>query len=277
MNFYIIDDDPVIIPLLAQIIETKMDNEIIGTASDSQSARKELAVLPVDIVLIDLLMPHLSGIELVKQIRQLKPKLHFIMVSKVRDHDLRQEAYQAGIDFFIDKPINKIEVEKVVQQVSQLIQMESKLSNIQQLLGTTTTARTDPIQAAMKRINSLLNYLGITSQAGAKDILNVCQLMLTEQVSFNELDLRISFGCSEHERKIMLQRMRRAAKAGLTNLATLSLDHFGDDLLLEYANSLYEYQNVKNEALKLQHQHETGGKISLNHFFQGLIEQGQSE
>lgn len=128
MNFYIIDDDPVIIPLLAQIIETKMDNEIIGTASDSQSARKELAVLPVDIVLIDLLMPHLSGIELVKQIRQLKPKLHFIMVSKVRDHDLRQEAYQAGIDFFIDKPINKIEVEKVVQQVSQLIQMESKLS-----------------------------------------------------------------------------------------------------------------------------------------------------
>lgn len=46
------------------------------------------------------------------------------MISQVKDNDLRQEAYKAGIEFFINKPINIIEVKSVVKRVTDTIEMQ---------------------------------------------------------------------------------------------------------------------------------------------------------
>lgn len=135
MNFYIVDDDPSVPMILQQIIEKSMTNTVVGTAPDANKVLTDLLHMDVNIMLVDLLMPGISGIELIKKVHQLKPAIRFIMISQVKDSDLRAEAYEAGIEFFIDKPINVIEVKTVVEKVSQNIQMTQKLENIQSLVG----------------------------------------------------------------------------------------------------------------------------------------------
>lgn len=276
MNFYIVDDDPSIPMILRQILEKNPDNTVVGIAHDAQKALADIMLMDVDIVLADLLMPGISGIELVKKLKALKPALRAIMISQVKDSDLRAEAYEAGIEFFIDKPINVIEVKTVVEKVAQSVQMATKLNNIQSLVGggaVATAPVVDQKQQQKEKILSILRFLGITSEAGSSDILAVAQIMLDQNLSFREIDFNAAYHIDDREKKIMFQRIRRAIKTGLTNLANISLDGMGDEIVVEYANTLYEYKNVRSEMLLLEGTRTTGGKTSLKRFFDGLVQE----
>ncbi|HJE86319.1 response regulator [Levilactobacillus brevis] len=275
MNFYIVDDDPAIPMMLRRILEQDPTNSVVGTAPTAQKAIADIMLLDVDIVLVDLLMPGMSGIELVDKLKRLHPTLRFIMISQVKDADLRAEAYQAGIEFFIDKPINLIEVKTVVEKVAQNIQMAAKLNDIQSLVGGVTTAKpaVDPHQAQKAKILSILRFLGITSEAGSADILAITQIMIDQQLSFREIDFNVAYHIDDREKKIVFQRVRRAIKTGLTNLAHLCLDDMGDEIVVEYANTLYEYKNVRSEMLYLEGERSTRGKTSLKRFFDGLVQE----
>jgi len=276
MNFYIVDDDPSIPMILRQILEKNPANTVIGIAHDAKKALADIMIMDVDIVLADLLMPGLSGIELIKKLKELKPNLRSIMISQVKDSDLRAEAYEAGIEFFIDKPINVIEVKTVVEKVSQSVQMAAKLNNIQSLVGggaVATAPVVDQHQQEKEKILSILRFLGITSEAGSSDILAVAQIMLDQNISFRDIDFNAAYHIDDREKKIMFQRIRRAIKTGLTNLANISLDGMGDEIVVEYANTLYEYKNVRSEMLLLEGTRSTGGKTSLKRFFDGLVQE----
>ena len=275
MNFYIVDDDPAIPMMLRRILEQDPANSVVGTAPAAPKAIADIMLLDVDIVLVDLLMPGMSGIELVGKLKRLHPTLRFIMISQVKDADLRAEAYQAGIEFFIDKPINLIEVKTVVEKVAQNIQMAAKLNDIQSLVGGVTVAKpaVDPHQAQKAKILSILRFLGITSEAGSADILAITQIMLDQQLSFREIDFNVAYHIDDREKKIVFQRVRRAIKTGLTNLAHLCLDDMGDEIVVEYANTLYEYKNVRSEMLYLEGERSTRGKTSLKRFFDGLVQE----
>lgn len=275
MNFYIIDDDPAIPLVLQQILEKEATNTVVGIAHTAQQALHDLLFMHVDIILIDLLLPDLSGINLVQQLKARNTQSRFIMISQVRDADLRVEAYQAGIEFFIDKPINVIEVKMVVEKVAQSIQMTRQLTDTQSLVDGHLPAQSLPVnphQDEKDRILSILKILGISSEAGSADILSVCQLMLDQQLSFREIDFHQAYHITDHEKKIMFQRIRRAIKVGLTNFAHLCMDNMGDEIIVERANLLFEYKNVRNEMLYLEGSRQTGGKTSLQHFFDGLVQ-----
>ncbi|MCP9333562.1 response regulator [Lentilactobacillus hilgardii] len=273
MKFYIVDDDSSIPMMLRRIIEKDPQNDVVGIAHEAKKALADLTLMAVDIVLVDLLMPEISGIELIKQLKQRKPSLRFIMISQVRDSELRSEAYQTGIEFFIDKPINVIEVKTVIEKVIQNIQMTEKLTHIQALVGGSLTAEpvVDQRQKAKERILSILRFLGMTSEAGSSDILAIAQMMLEQHLTFREIDFNKAYHIDYREKKILFQRIRRAIKTGLTNLATLCMDDMDNEVVIEYANSLYEYKNVRNEMQFLRGTRQTGGKTSLRHFFDGLL------
>ncbi|MBA1435125.1 DNA-binding domain-containing protein [Bombilactobacillus bombi] len=279
MNFYIVDDDPAIPIMLQRIIEQNPNNNVVATTYNAQTALKDLSLLNVDIALVDLLIPKMTGIELVEKIKKQKPTLRFIMISQVRDSDLRAQAYQAGIEFFIDKPINVIEVKTVIEKVIQNIKMATKINNIQSLVNNNNpTINTQKYnQASRDKILSILRYLGISSAEGSSDILAILQLMLEQKCTFQKLDIQKQYHINTNEKKILFQRIRRALKTGLTNLALLCLDNFGDEITIEYANELYEYKNVHLEMLFLEGKRTTGGKVSLKRFFNGLLQESQLE
>lgn len=53
----------------------------------------------------------------------------------------------------------------------------------------------------------------------------------------------------------------------------MCMDYPENDIILEYANNLYEYKNVHNEISFLKGERTNGGQVSLKHFFNGLIQE----
>ncbi|MDN3537535.1 DNA-binding domain-containing protein [Limosilactobacillus fermentum] len=60
---------------------------------------------------------------------------------------------------------------------------------------------------------------------------------------------------------------------GITNLATMCIDYPENDILLEYANNLFEYQNIHVEIQRLHHQDVRRGQVSIQRFFDGLLQE----
>lgn len=74
----------------------------------------------------------------------------------------------------------------------------------------------------------------------------------------------------------MLQRVRRAVKKALINTAHLCIDDFENDITLQYAKSLFGYQNIHLEIQVIQENRFQGGKISLRQFFDELLVQSHN-
>ena len=125
MKYYIVDDEIGTVKTLENIVESRDLGEVIGYATDPEKAIGEILALQPDIILVDLLMSKMDGIALVGQIKKVRPKASFVMISQVADKDMIEQAYNAGVEFFINKPVNIIEVEKVLGNVSEKIKMNS--------------------------------------------------------------------------------------------------------------------------------------------------------
>ncbi len=120
--------------MLAQIIEDEDLGEVIGEAEDGLSLEQQMVILKnIDILFIDLLMPNQDGI---KTIRQIKPsfKGKIIMVSQVESKELIAEAYSLGVEYYIIKPINRIEVLTVVRKVIERIRLEKSIKTFKNRL-----------------------------------------------------------------------------------------------------------------------------------------------
>lgn len=281
MNFFIVDDDVSVPLVLKQIIEQNFDFTVVGWANSAREALDQWLALDVDVLLVDLLMAEMSGIDLVKKLKVIQPNLRVVMISQVRSPHLREEAYRGGIEFFIDKPINVIEVKTVLEKVVQNLQMEQKLNHIQNLLGDQSASLQVVVdkKAIQKdqqaKMRSILNLLGIATETGVSDILFIAEIMLEKQLHFKDINFAADYQIDEHEKKIIFQRVRRALKVGLTNLAHLCLDDFENELFINYGNALFEYKNVHEEMQYLQGKRTEHGKTSLRVFFEGLVLESQ--
>ena len=108
MRFYIVDDNIAVIKVLENIIRTRELGQTIGTSTDPEQAVREIIHLQPEIVLVDLLMSGIDGVTLVTEVKKQAPEIAFVMISKVSDKKMVQSAYEAGVEFFIQKPISVI-------------------------------------------------------------------------------------------------------------------------------------------------------------------------
>ena len=75
------DDHPMFRDGIKKLIETEEDLEVIGQASDGEEAVRLAAELHPDVVIMDIVMPKLNGIEAAKQIKAKLPTTALLMLS----------------------------------------------------------------------------------------------------------------------------------------------------------------------------------------------------
>lgn len=61
---------------------------------------------PADMVISDLMMPEMSGYELIHEIKTLNPNLPVLILSAIEESEMIEEAWEKGADAFLNKPIN---------------------------------------------------------------------------------------------------------------------------------------------------------------------------
>ena len=124
MRIYIAEDDPSVIGGAGGYPGEQRTGPGAAPARRGAPDPERIMVLDPDLVLVDLLMPGRDGIQLVRELKELGSRAKFVMISQVSAKELIAKAYQAGVEFFIQKPINLIEVRQVVGNV--IRQMENE-------------------------------------------------------------------------------------------------------------------------------------------------------
>ena len=101
----IVDDVPTNVTLIVAII--KKLNVEYDTAENGEDALKKIETFKPNIVLLDLMMPDISGWDVIKTIREKysKEQLAIIVTSAITDHENITECYDMGVNDYVAKPI----------------------------------------------------------------------------------------------------------------------------------------------------------------------------
>lgn len=274
INFYILDDEYSTVKVLEFIIEKHKLGEVIGISTDSVNAAPEIIALEPSIVLIDFLMPTRDGISIVREVSAIKPEIFFIMLSQVSDKEMVQEAYKSGIEFFINKPINVIEVKSIIERVIEKIKINQMVGGIREMITMTDSSvnKTREDTDNLKHIKYLLGVLGIHGEKGSHDILEICVDLLENSKRFdggNTID-EYSKKTGESSNTVK-QKIRRAVKKGLTNIANMGLEDSTTDIFNHYAQLVFDFESIKAEMDFIRGEKDYGGKVNIYKFLEGLI------
>lgn len=87
LHIMLVDDDPLILFTLRQIIQHAPDLQVVGSAVDGRDAITRLSVWNPDIVLLDIQMPYMSGIECMQYIRRIRPEVVIILLTTFDDEE----------------------------------------------------------------------------------------------------------------------------------------------------------------------------------------------
>ena len=278
MKIYMIDDDPNVLNILKLIIQTKNLGEICGLCGSPVDALEDLKYVKPDIVVVDLLMPGMDGISFVKKASAEYKDIAYIMLSQVSNKDMISSAYEAGVEFFIQKPINAIEVESVLTKVSQSLAMKRTLSGMQTLFMTqmqdmmpkTTPAEPkEPVH--IRKVQDILQRLGIIGEIGSKDIINVVDYMITHRETATDMTLTELCAQFSDNPKSVEQRIRRTANAAQVNLAHLGLEDYSNDIFIEYSNTLFNFEQIRREMDYIRGRSLKGGNVKIRNFLNALV------
>ncbi|HET9528919.1 MAG TPA: response regulator [Blastocatellia bacterium] len=93
------------------------ENFIASEAANGNEAISEYKRLRPDIVLMDIVMPGIEGVETVKRICETDPSARVIMISSVSYREKVEEAMAAGAKWFIPKPVTTDQLKKAIEGV----------------------------------------------------------------------------------------------------------------------------------------------------------------
>ena len=273
MKIFIIEDDISVISILEDIVEDSGLGQVCGDTADAPADPERVLALDPDLILTDLLMPDKDGIQLVQELRQLGCRAKFIMISQVSSKELISKAYTAGVDFFIQKPINLIEVRQVISNVKTQLENERALKAIQSVFAgreDQAAPRPDPAEARRRRLKLILSQLGMAGEKGSKDITDLCMLLLEAGESISQVGVSALCARLPGPPKSTEQRARRAVERGLSHMASLGLEDYNNELFVRYAARLFPFREVRAE-MAFQQGNGPRGKANLKKFLDGLM------
>lgn len=274
MDIYIIEDDVSIISILENIIENNDLGEVCGSSEGGPADVEEILARDPDIILVDFLMPGKDGVQVVKELKEQGCMAKCIMISQVSSKELIGKAYDAGIEFFINKPINIIEVKSVIEKVEQQIRNEKTLTNIKRMFMAEIADMTDekkPDDGYSKKVLYILNRLGMSGEKGGDDIQRICQYLHNNKRSISQISIGQLCELLSDAPKNMEQRIRRAIAVGMSNLAHLGIEDFMNDTFTSYSSTLFPFEEIRSEMDYIRGKRRYGGKISIKKFIDSLM------
>ena len=276
MRIYIVEDDTSVIGVLEDIVEGNQLGTVCGDSGGGPADLQQILTLAPDLILVDLLMPQKDGIQVVRELKEQGCKAKFIMISQVSSKELVAKAYLAGVDFFISKPINLIEVRQVIRNVSQQLENERNLHTIQSVFAEKPPVARGPgekqseQERQRRRIQTTLSQLGMAGEKGSRDILEMCMLLLEQGQQVSQVGVGALCAQLSDSPKSMEQRARRAVERGLTHLASLGVEDYSNEIFARYASRLFPFKEVRAEMVHLQGKGPKG-KANLKRFLDGML------
>lgn len=100
----VVDDDPDIVVLISSFLAE--EGFKVYTATRPKQAIEYVQNYPIDLAILDIALPEMNGIELLKKIKEIKPDIEAIMITAYKDAEKVVEAFRLGAFDCIFKPFN---------------------------------------------------------------------------------------------------------------------------------------------------------------------------
>jgi two-component system, response regulator, stage 0 sporulation protein A len=179
----IVDDNRELVGLLEEYLSSQDDLEVVGVAHNGQDCLTMLEQINPDVLVLDIIMPHLDGLAVLERLRDIK-KLslpNVIMLTAFGQEDVTKKAVDLGASYFILKPFDMENLANHIRQVS-------GQSN-QLLRKTVSTGIRQPMEAPKTKnldasITSIIHEIGVPAHIKG-------YLYLREAISmvYNDIEL----------------------------------------------------------------------------------------
>ena len=310
-GFIIIDDDVACRRMLARIIEKENLGEVLAEFADGRGdiISKIMHELP-DIVLIDLLMPGEDGIEIAKKLKERSFTGKIVMISQVENKEMVAQAYSAGIEFYITKPINRIEVLSVLGKVMERIEMQESFLRVRSSLEaldsinsmsrslrppgyTKLAVQEDGDETIRNKTMEILSDLGIIGEPGSHDLVQIMIFLSTvpdtEKYLGQFRHLKELYSAVQRKYlkgdytestdiRTIEQRIRRAVKHSMENLAALGLEDYYNPYFERYGSKFFDFNELRQKMRELKDDKKEGSKtrVNIKQFINALYMEVQS-
>ena len=117
MKIIIIDDEPKIRKGLGKILNMHPGWTVLDTFTEGESAIRFLAENHVDVVITDIHMPGMTGLDMIARIKESNKKLSFVILSGYGRFEYAQRAIDLGVKKFLMKPTSPEEVTQALEQI----------------------------------------------------------------------------------------------------------------------------------------------------------------
>lgn len=110
----IVDDDPAVVDMLGTVLRDARESYAVETATSGTHALATIFWQHPDLVLLDIMLPDMSGIEVLKRIRKTDSNIPVIMISGNASEASLAEALKLGAFAYIPKPFNLLYIDQLV-------------------------------------------------------------------------------------------------------------------------------------------------------------------
>jgi len=263
--------------MLKNIIEEEDLGVAIGEADNGKECLSAIMTMHPDVVLIDLLMPEMDGIETIDQLKREGFEGQFVMISQIVNKEMVGEAYKKGVEFFIHKPINRIEVQSILKKIVEQCKLKESLLTIQESLANIGLANTtlQKPQSVKQIVLSILNFMGIIGESGSDDIVSIIEYLVNERGHspqlpplkelYEKIAVRNAAGIDvKKETKAIEQRIRRTILTAINNLASLGAIDYTNPEFEYYAPRYFDFQEIRNHMIHIQEGRGDSAKVKVN-------------
>lgn len=184
----LVDDEPIILSGIKFLIDWELHGcQVVGTARNGQQALEEIDRLLPNIVICDISMPVLSGLEVLQQAGKTHPEVAFIMLTNYQDFNLAREALRfQAVDYLLKTQLEAELLEKSLALAIQECDRRKKISKINFVENYISTNKSTLIGE---------NILKILEAGAEEDISATCHILRENEVlqSYSLLKFIIDF------------------------------------------------------------------------------------
>lgn len=119
LNILVVDDSNTNLVLLDAVLSSRKYK--VYTANGAKEAYKYLKENQIDLILLDILMPKVSGFDILEYLKNnsLYKDIPVIIISAINSHETITKSIQLGAEAFLDKPVD---VERLIRKIDEVIQ-----------------------------------------------------------------------------------------------------------------------------------------------------------
>lgn len=231
IKILLVDDEPLLLESLEIVLTVKGGFEVCGTAGNGIKALELLKETKADVMLVDLNMPDMGGIELIKKVKELYPEIRMVVLTTFYDEKNISAALSNGASGYLLKDSGK---DAIIEAVNQAVKgvgvLDAKvLQKLTGMLSTGAFREPEDFGKESKRVDNSSGTDSFDKNSGSKA---------------GNMETRMQeAGLTDREKEIA-----RLIAEGCTNSQIASILYISEGTVKNYVSIIYDKFDIRDRA-----------------------------